>query len=141
MSCKIEKAKNGKINKVLDAVGNPSQLFKQIFNVPALSLEDALNVYKNIYSKEFAPKQKVQEDKKLTVVETYQEDVQSENDFQNKLQEKLLQSLDKIQLPQIKIDFIAPKTLVNTKNPVESKNKQAAIKDKYKKLMELINCK
>jgi len=52
--CKITKSKNGKINNVLDKSGNPSTLFKQIFNTPTLSLEESIEAYKNIYSEKFA---------------------------------------------------------------------------------------
>lgn len=49
MKCKITKSKNGKINGVLDISGNPSKLFKTILNIPTLSLEESIEVYKNAY--------------------------------------------------------------------------------------------
>jgi hypothetical protein len=50
MSCKIQKnSKNGKINKVLNQAGKPSKLFQQIFNVPVLTLGEAIQTYQNIY--------------------------------------------------------------------------------------------
>jgi hypothetical protein len=51
--CKIVKNKNGKINGVLDQSGNPSTLFKEILNVPTLNLNEAIELYKNIYSEQF----------------------------------------------------------------------------------------
>jgi len=58
MSCKIQKnAKNNKINGVLNQEGEKSTLFQQIFNTPTLSLTEAIEVYKNIYSDKFKPKQ------------------------------------------------------------------------------------
>jgi hypothetical protein len=51
MSCKLQKnEKNGKINKVLNQAGKPSKLFQQIFNTPTLTLNQAIDAYKNIYS-------------------------------------------------------------------------------------------
>lgn len=51
MSCKINKnSKNGKINGVLNQTGQKSTLFQQLFNIPTLSLDEAINTYKNIYS-------------------------------------------------------------------------------------------
>lgn len=51
MACSIEKnAKNGKINKVLDKDGQKSTLFQEIFNVPTLSLSEAIEAFKNTYS-------------------------------------------------------------------------------------------
>ena len=52
-NCKVEKnAKNGKINKILDQSGNKSTLFQELLNVPTLSLNEAIEAYKNIYSDE-----------------------------------------------------------------------------------------
>ena len=56
MNCKIEFSKNGKINKVLDQSGRPSKLFEQIFNTPILSLNQAIDTYKNIYSEKLQNK-------------------------------------------------------------------------------------
>ena len=54
--CKIQKNnKNGKINGVLNQEGERSTLFQQIFNTPTLSLEESIEVYKNIYSDKFKP--------------------------------------------------------------------------------------
>ena len=58
MACKINKADNGKINKVLDGNNEPSKLFQQIFNIPILSLEDSIKIYQNTFS------DKVQKNKK-----------------------------------------------------------------------------
>lgn len=56
MACKIEKASNGKINKILDESGNKSTLFQQILNTPVLSLNEAIDTYKNIYSSKLKDK-------------------------------------------------------------------------------------
>ena len=51
MSCKIQKNnKNGKINGILNQEGKPSELFQQIFNTPTLSLNESIDIYKNVYS-------------------------------------------------------------------------------------------
>ena len=51
MSCKIQKnAKNNKINGILNQEGKPSELFQQIFNTPTLSLNESIDIYKNVYS-------------------------------------------------------------------------------------------
>ena len=53
MLCKIQKNKNNKINGILNQAGEVSTLFQQIFNTPTLSLMEAIDTYKNIYSDEF----------------------------------------------------------------------------------------
>lgn len=51
MACSIEKnAKNGKINKILGKDGKTSTLFQEIFNVPTLTLNEAIEAFKNTYS-------------------------------------------------------------------------------------------
>lgn len=50
MACSLEKSQNGRINKVLDENGKPSKLFQNIFNVPILSLEDSIEIYKNTFA-------------------------------------------------------------------------------------------
>lgn len=53
MACKVE-LRNGKIERVLDASGRESKLFKQIASLPGVAtLEQALDIYKNIFSKKF----------------------------------------------------------------------------------------
>ena len=49
-NCKIDKNKQNKIVAVRDQSGNKSVLFQQIFNVPSISLRDAIGMYSNIYS-------------------------------------------------------------------------------------------
>lgn len=56
MSCKIVKNQDGKINDVLNQTGQPSSLFKQILNTPTLTLDEAISVYKNIYSEKLQGK-------------------------------------------------------------------------------------
>lgn len=58
--CKIGKAPNGKINKVLDISGNESTLFKEILNIPTLTVDEAIDVYKNIYGDKLKDKVKFQ---------------------------------------------------------------------------------
>lgn len=49
--CKVVKNdKNDKINGILNQEGKPSELFQQIFNTPTLSLDESIEVYKNVYS-------------------------------------------------------------------------------------------
>lgn len=59
-NCKVRKAKNGKINQVLDFSGNESKLFKEILNIPVLSMNEALEVYKGIYGEKLRDKVKFQ---------------------------------------------------------------------------------
>ena len=60
MSCKVQFAPNGKINKVLNQTGQSSKLFQQIFNTPILTLNQAIDAYKNIYSDKLQSKVKFQ---------------------------------------------------------------------------------
>ena len=60
MSCKLEKNSKGKITNVFDASSKPSTLFKQILNVPTLPLEQAIDVYKNVYSEQLKDKVRFQ---------------------------------------------------------------------------------
>ncbi len=54
--CKIEKNKVGKIVAVKDQSGNKSTLFQELLNVPTLSLNEAIDAYKNIYSEQLKDK-------------------------------------------------------------------------------------
>lgn len=57
MACKVNRDSNNQITKVLDREGNESQLFISIAKSPLISdTENALNVYKNIYSGSLAEK-------------------------------------------------------------------------------------
>lgn len=56
MDCKIVKNTDGKINDILDQSGNASSLFKEILNVPTLTLDEAIELYKNIYSEKLQAK-------------------------------------------------------------------------------------
>jgi hypothetical protein len=55
-NCKIVKNTDGKINNVLNQTGQPSTLFRQILNTPTLSLDEAIQVYQNIYSEKLQEK-------------------------------------------------------------------------------------
>jgi len=50
MSCQLKYTQSGKIYKVENEKGEQSKLFSEIFNIPILSFEDSLNIYKNTYS-------------------------------------------------------------------------------------------
>ena len=58
--CKVQFAPNGKINKVLNQTGQPSKLFEQIFNTPILSLNQAIDTYRNIYAEKLQSKVRFQ---------------------------------------------------------------------------------
>lgn len=75
MNCKIVKNTDGKINQVLDQSGNPSSLFKQILNVPTLTLDEAIDAYKNIYSEKLQGKVKYQiiGEKEASRIEQYKQ--------------------------------------------------------------------
>lgn len=54
MACTIKYNKKGKIETVLTPQGKESQLFKQIAKLPHVNnLEEALDIFKNSYSKRF----------------------------------------------------------------------------------------
>lgn len=59
MSCSIEKNKKGKIINILDQSNKPSKLFKQVLNIPTLSLSEVIEVYKNVYSKQLRGKKEI----------------------------------------------------------------------------------
>lgn len=55
MACTIKYNKKGKIETVLTPQGKESQLFKQIAKLPHVNnLEEALDIFKNSYSKRFS---------------------------------------------------------------------------------------
>ena len=122
--CKIQKnAKNNKINGVLNQEGEKSTLFQQIFNTPTLSLTEAIEVYKNIYSDKFKPKQ----------VEIVKQEV--------------LEPVE-IQVSKANVEFTKPSFLtasqiakaVSSERMLEIKQKQEEIKKKFEELEKLNNC-
>ena len=122
--CKIQKNnKNGKINKVLDEAGNESTLFQQIFNTPVLSLDEAINVYKNVYSDKFKPVEVAQD-----IVENY--------------------PLVEVQISDAKVEMTAPnfitasqmKKVETSEKMMELKEKQDGLKKRFKELEKLNNC-
>lgn len=122
--CKIQKnAKNNKINGVLNQEGEKSTLFQQIFNTPTLSLTEAIEVYKNIYSDKFKPKQ----------VEIVKQEV--------------LEPVE-IQVSKANVEFTKPSFLtasqiakaVSSERMLEIKQKQEEIKKKFEELDRLNNC-
>lgn len=124
MSCKIQKNnKNGKINSILNQNGEKSVLFQQIFNTPTLSLDESIEVYKNIYSDKFKPKE----------VETVKQEV--------------LEPVE-IQVSKANVEFTKPKFLtasqiakaVSSERMLEIKQKQEEIKKKFEELDRLNNC-
>ena len=124
MSCKIQKnAKNNKINGVLNQEGEKSTLFQQIFNTPTLSLTETIEVYKNIYSDKFKPKQ----------VEIVKQEV--------------LEPVE-IQVSKANVEFTKPSFLtasqiakaVSSERMLEIKQKQEEIKKKFEELDRLNNC-
>ena len=68
-NCKIQKNKNGKIVQVLDASNKPSTLFKEILNVPTLALNEAIDIYKNVYSDKLKDKVRFQKSAKQNSIE------------------------------------------------------------------------
>lgn len=122
--CKIQKnEKNNKINGVLNQEGEKSTLFQQIFNTPTLSLTEAIEVYKNIYSDKFKPKQ----------VEIVKQEV--------------LEPVE-IQVSKANVEFTKPSYLtasqiakaVSSERMLEIKQKQEEIKKKFEELDRLNNC-
>ena len=60
IGCKIGKNKFGKINAVFNQQGEKSTLFQELLNVPSLTLNEAIDAYKNIYSEKLKDKVKFQ---------------------------------------------------------------------------------
>ena len=122
--CKIQKnEKNNKINGVLNQEGEKSTLFQQIFNTPTLSLTEAIEVYKNIYSDKF----------KSAEVEV--------------LEEETLEPIE-VQVSKANVELIKPSFLtasqmakaVSSERMLEIKQKQEDIKKKFEELEKLNNC-
>lgn len=68
MSCKIVKSKFGKITAVNNQQGEKSTLFQQILNVPSIALNDAIEMYKGIYSDKLKGKVQFQGLKEVNVI-------------------------------------------------------------------------
>ena len=122
--CKIQKnEKNNKINGVLNQEGEKSTLFQQIFNTPTLSLTEAIEVYKNIYSDKFKPAE----------VETVEEEVLEPVEVQ----------VSKANVELIKPSFLTASQMakaVSSERMLEIKQKQEDIKKKFEELEKLNNC-
>ena len=122
--CKIQKnEKNNKINGVLNQEGEKSTLIQQIFNTPTLSLTEAIEVYKNIYSDKFKPAE-------VEVIE-----------------EETLEPIE-VQVSKANVELIKPSFLtasqmakaVSSERMLEIKQKQEDIKKKFEELEKLNNC-
>ena len=122
--CKIQKNnKNNKINGILNQEGEKSKLFQQIFNTPTLSLTEAIEVYKNIYSDKF----------KSAEVEV--------------IEEETLEPIE-VQVSKANVELIKPSFLtasqmakaVSSERMLEIKQKQEDIKKKFEELEKLNNC-
>ena len=124
MPCKIQKnSKNGKINGVLNQEGETSILFQQIFNTPTLSLDESIEVYKNIYSDKFKPKE----------VEIVKQEVLEPVEVQ----------VSKANVELIKPSFLTASQMakaVSSERMLEIKQKQEDIKKKFEELEKLNNC-
>ena len=122
--CKIQKnEKNNKINGVLNQEGEKSKLFQQIFNTPTLSLTEAIEVYKNIYSDKFKPAE----------VETVEEEILEPIEVQ----------VSKADVELIKPSFLTASQMakaVSSERMLEIKQKQEDIKKKFEELEKLNNC-
>ena len=122
--CKIQKnEKNNKINGVLNQEGEKSTLFQQIFNTPTLSLTEAIEVYKNIYSDKFKPAE----------VETVEEEILEPIEVQ----------VSKANVELIKPSFLTASQMakaVSSERMLEIKQKQEDIKKKFEELEKLNNC-
>ena len=122
--CKIQKnEKNNKINGVLNQEGEKSTLFQQIFNTPTLSLTEAIEVYKNIYSDKF----------KSAEVETVEEEILEPIEVQ----------VSKANVELIKPSFLTASQMakaVSSERMLEIKQKQEDIKKKFEELEKLNNC-
>ena len=124
MPCKIQKnSKNGKTNGVLNQEGETSILFQQIFNTPTLSLDESIEVYKNIYSDKFKPKE----------VEIVKQEVLEPIEVQ----------VSKANVELIKPSFLTASQMakaVSSERMLEIKQKQEDIKKKFEELEKLNNC-
>ena len=116
MSCKVKKASNGKINKVLDFSGNESTLFKEILNIPIFSMGEALEVYKGIYGEKLRDKIKFQK--------TY------ENSAKNKkAASKITQEL----IDRLKLNGLASNVTQLTTQEIDAKLKELGVSDAIRK--------
>ena len=122
--CKIQKnSKNNKINGVLNQEGEKSTLFQQIFNTPTLSLDESIDVYKNIYSDKFKPAE-------AEVVE-----------------EEILEPIE-VQISKANVELTKPTFLTasqmakadSSEKMLVVKEKQKALEKRYKELEKLNNC-
>lgn len=124
MPCKIQKnSKNRKINGVLNQEGETSILFQQIFNTPTLSLDESIEVYKNIYSDKFKPKE----------VEIVKQEVLEPVEVQ----------VSKANVELIKPSFLTASEMAKadtSENMLAIKEKQKTLEKRYKELEELNNC-
>ena len=122
--CKIQKnEKNNKINGVLNQEGETSILFQQIFNTPTLSLDESIEVYKNIYSDKFKPKE----------VEIVKQEVLEPVEVQ----------VSKANVELIKPSFLTASQMakaVSSERMLEIKQKQEDIKKKFEELEKFNNC-
>ena len=122
--CKIQKnEKSNKINGVLNQEGETSILFQQIFNTPTLSLDESIEVYKNIYSDKFKPKE----------VEIVKQEVLEPVEVQ----------VSKANVELIKPSFLTASQMakaVSSERMLEIKQKQEDIKKKFEELEKLNNC-
>ena len=124
--CKIQKNnKNGKINGVLNQEGEKSTLFQQIFNIPTLSLTEAIDTYKNIYSDKFKPAEVEQTIAEEIVAEPIEVQVS-----EAKVEIKPLKFLTASQM----------KRAETSEKMMELKEKQDTLKKRFEELEELNNC-
>lgn len=75
-----------------------------------------------------------------TTNEPLKEIQQDSNDKIKKLEEERDKELAKVSKPNLKLNLVSSKDLVNSKDPVGNKEIHDNIKEKYKKLKQLIEC-
>lgn len=75
-----------------------------------------------------------------TTNEPLKEIQQNSNDKIKKLEEERDKELAKVSKPNLKLNLVSSKDLVNSKDPVGNKEIHDNIKEKYKKLKQLIEC-
>jgi hypothetical protein len=122
MACTIEKAENGKVNKVLNQERKESTLFKQILNTPTLGLDEAIEVYKNSYSKKFKKEAPIEE----TVIA-------------EPIEQKISDANVEIKKPSF-VTVSEMKKAVSSERMIELKDKQDALKSRWQELEKLNNC-
>lgn len=121
-NCKIQKNKNGKIVQVLDASNKPSTLFKEILNVPTLALNEAIDMYKNVYSDKLKDKVRFQKNLK-----------QNENNRFKIGEEKTAGEINQELIDRLKQNGLSEDVFLMSTEEIDAKLKELGVSDDVRK--------